>query len=76
MPIQDYLPLEQELDKLADLFEDASKSEFDEDPGLFEGRSTKASWNAQCSHAADELREELNDLIEKIEGRLHDGEFA
>jgi len=76
MPIQDHLPLEQALDKLADFFEDLSKSEFDEDPGLFEGRSTKASWNSQCSHAADALREELNVLIEKIEIQLHGGEFA
>ena len=76
MPIQDHLPMEQKLDTLADLFEELFKSEFDEDPKLFEGRSTKASWNAQCSHAADVLREELNDLIEKIEIRLHDGQFA
>ena len=52
------------------------KQLFDEDPGMFEGRSTQASWSAQVSFAGDELRKELNKVIEQIEIRLHDGQFA
>jgi hypothetical protein len=61
------------------------KQLFDEDPGLFETRfangevkvhSTQMEWSSQVSFAGDELRKELNELIEKFEIRLHNGEFA
>ena len=85
MSISDMVNIENQLDEVADEFDDTMKQLYDEDPGLFETRhsdgtvtihSTKASWNAQVSHASAELRRELNALIEKFEVRLHNGEFA
>jgi len=76
MPIQELDEMEKLLDETADCFEDTMKQLFDEDPGMFEGRSTQASWSAQVSFAGDELRKELNKVIEQIEIRLHDGQFA
>mgnify|MGYP000623866487 CR=1 FL=1 len=85
MPIQELDNMENLLDEVANEFGDIMKLMFDQDPGLFETRfgngevkvhSTKASWNVQVSHASDELRKELNALIEKFEVRLHQGEFA
>ncbi len=85
MSISDMVNIENQLDDVADEFDDMMKKLYDEDPKLFETRfgngevkvhSTKASWNTQVSHASDELRKELNALIEKFEIRLHQGEFA
>ena len=85
MSISDMVNIENQLDEVADGFDDTMKQLYDEDPGLFETRyndgtvavhSTKASWNAQVSYASEELRKELNALIEKFEVRLHQGEFA
>ena len=77
--------IENQLDGVADEFDDMMKQLYDEDPKLFETRfgngevkvhSTKASWNALVSYASDELIKELNALNEKFEIRLHHGEFA
>jgi hypothetical protein len=76
MSISDMIRIENQLDDVADEFSDMMKELFDEDPKIFEGRSTKASWNAQVDHASDELRKELNAMIEKFETKLHYGEFA
>ena len=76
MSIKDMIRMENQLDEVADKFGDMMKEVFDEDPKIFEGRSAKASWNAQVDHASDELRKELNAMIEKFETRLHYGEFA
>jgi hypothetical protein len=85
MPIQELDEMEKLLDETTDCFEDTMKQLFDEDPGLFETRfangevkvhSTQMEWSSQVSFAGDELRKELNELIEKFEIRLHNGEFA
>ena len=85
MPIQELDEMEKLLDETVDCFEDTMKQLFDEDPGLFETRfangevkvhSTQLEWSSQVSFAGDELRKELNQLIEKFEIRLHNGEFA
>ena len=85
MPIQEIPAVEFQLDNVIDAFEDTMKQLFDEDPGLFETQfangevkvhSDQASWNAQVSCAAVELREELDKLIEKFEIRTLQGEFA
>ena len=85
MPIQELDEMEKLLDETADCFEDTMKQLFDEDPGLFETRfangevkvhSPQMEWSSQVSFAGDELRKELNQLIEKFEIRLHNGEFA
>jgi len=76
MPIQELDEMEKLLEETTDCFEDTMKQLFDEDPGIFEGRSTKATWNAQVSEAGDEFHKELKKLVEKFENRLHNGEFA
>ena len=76
MSIVDMVRIENQLDEVADEFGDMMKQAFDEDPKIFEGHSTKASWNAQADHASDELRKALNAMIEKFETKLHNGEFA
>jgi len=85
MPIQELDNVEAAIDGVADCFEDTMKQLFDEDPKLFETRfangevkvhSTQMEWSSQVSFAGDELRKELNELIEKFEIRLHNGEFA
>ena len=85
MPIQELDEMENLLDETVDCFEDTMKQLYDEDPGLFETRfangevkvhSTQMEWSSQVSYAGDELRKELNKLIEKFEVRLHNGEFA
>tara|TARA_B100000424_G_scaffold115997_1_gene87465 strand:+ start:91 stop:348 length:258 start_codon:yes stop_codon:yes gene_type:complete len=85
MPLQDITEMENMLDEVTDGFQDLLKQLFTEDPGLFETQfangevkvhSTQASWNAQVSCAADELREELNRVIEQFEIRTLQGEFA
>lgn len=76
MSIQDMITIENQLDSVADVFDDTMKQLFDEDPKIFEGRSSQMDWFAQVGFASDELRKELNFLVEKFEVKLHNGEFA
>ena len=76
MPIQELDEMEKLIGETADCFEDTMKQLFDEDPKIFEGRSTQATWNAQVSEAGDEFHKALKKLVEKFEVRLHNGEFA
>ena len=84
MPLQDITEMEDMLDEVVDGFQDLLKQLFTEDPGLFSTtvggetmvHSTQASWNAQVSCAADELRGELNRVIEQFEIRALQGDFA
>ncbi|MAK20567.1 MAG: hypothetical protein CMA05_04565 [Euryarchaeota archaeon] len=75
MSIADIDVVEDSLDELADCFADKMKQVFDECPEAFEGRTSQMDWSAACSSASDDLREELNLLIEKFEMKLHDGEY-
>ena len=76
MPIQELDEMEKLIGDVTDCFEDTMKQLFDEDPGIFEGHSTQAHWNAQVSYAGDEFQTELKCLVEKFEVRLLQGEFA
>ena len=75
MSIADMDEMENLLDEVTDAFEDTMKQVFDEVPEAFEGRTSQMDWNAQVSSAADDLREDLNRLIEKFETKLHQGEY-
>lgn len=75
MSIADIDVVEDSLDELAECFADKMKQVFDECPEAFEGRTSHMDWSAACSAASDDLREELNLLIEKFENKLHDGEY-
>lgn len=76
MPIQELDEMEKLIGETTDCFEDTMKQLFNEDPEIFEGRSTQANWNTQVSSAGDEFHKALNVLVEKFEVRLHNGEFA
>ena len=76
MPIQELDEMENLIGEVTDCFEDTMKQLFDEDPGIFEGYSTKATWNAQVCYAGEEFQEALKELVEKFEVRLLQGEFV
>ena len=52
---------------------------FEEDPGLFQGRNTRESWEAAVHNAQLELDTSLiaamEDTIEEVETYLHDGQY-
>jgi hypothetical protein len=75
MSVSDVDEMEAQLDEVADCFADMMKRVFDEEPEIFTGRSTKWDWNAACSAASDDLRKELDQVIEKFEVKLHNGEY-
>ena len=75
MSISDIDEMENLLDETADCFADMMKQVFDECPEAFEGRTSHMEWSVACNAASDDLREELNRLIEKFEMKLHDGEY-
>ena len=76
MPIQELDNMESLLGEVADEFGDVMKQVFDEDPKIFEGHSTKATWNAQVDAASDAFYSEIKNLVEQFEIRLHQGEFG
>lgn len=75
MSVSDIDQMETQLDEVTECFTDMMKQVFDEEPEIFEGRSTKWDWNAACSAASDALRKELDQVIEKFEVKLHNGEY-
>jgi len=75
MPLQDHIEVENQVLKVTDTFGKLMYSLFDEDPEIFEGRSTKAEWLAQVENARLELEERINTAIEAVEILLHDGQY-
>tara|TARA_Y100001963_G_scaffold148798_1_gene227257 strand:+ start:2493 stop:2777 length:285 start_codon:yes stop_codon:yes gene_type:complete len=75
MPLQDHIEVEDQVLKVTDTFGKLMCSLFDEDPGLFEGRSTKPEWLAQVEKARIELEDRINSAIEEVEILLHDGQY-
>ena len=72
------------LIEIANMYESLMGEElYDEDPEMFQGRSTREEWIQQVGIASDELVESLeqaikdaiNRTIAENEGRLHDGQF-
>ena len=45
------------------------------DPEIFEGRSTFEEWGAQVESARADLEDELARAIERVETKLHDGQY-
>ncbi len=75
MSVSDMDTIESRVDELVDEFRDRMIQVFDEEPEIFEGRNTKLGWHAECHAASEDLEHQLNLLIERVEGKLHDGEF-
>ncbi len=76
MSIADMDDFEDLLDDVAAEFLSKMKKLFDEDPEIFDGRSTRMSWINQSERAADILRMQLDEVIGKVEVQLHNGDFC
>lgn len=46
----------------------------DDDPSM--SASGKDGWKAQCDAAAEELLEQVEELVEQLDGRLIDGQYS
>jgi len=75
MSVVDMVDMENQLGELVDAFEERMLLLFEEDPGLFKGRSTETEWKCQVKNAGLDLIEQLGTTIEKVEVRLHNGEY-
>ena len=66
--------------ELAEAFMNSMYELFQEDPGMFAGRSTQDEWESQVDEATNvleaELREAMNGVLQRIEMQLHDGQFS
>jgi hypothetical protein len=76
MSVSDMSIIESQVDDLVDEFRDLMIQTFEEEPHIFEGRNTKENWFSECQSAKHALTEEINKAIEKIETRLHNGEYS
>jgi len=75
MSVSDMKTIEDRVDELVETFRDLMIQVFDEEPEIFKGRNTKLGWSAECHAAGEDLEHQLNLLVERVEGKLHDGEF-
>ena len=81
--VSDMMPIDIEVSqassRIADQFLDSMFQLFDEDPDMFDGRSTEAEWEQQVNNARHDLeldiREAINKAIEQVEMQLHDGQY-
>ena len=64
---------------ISDLFYSDMMKMYDEDPEMFQGRSSKADWEQQVVYAQQEIdtavARAIVEAIQSVETRLHDGEF-
>jgi len=75
MSVADMKTIETQVDELVETFRDLMIQVFDKEPEIFEGRNTKLGWHTECHAASEELELQIEVLIERVEGKLHDGEF-
>ena len=75
MSVVDMVDMENQIGEVVDAFEEKMKILFEEDPGLFEGRSTEIEWKCQVTNAGLELVNRIAMEIERVETKLHNGEF-
>ena len=66
-------------DDVADRFVAQMIELFNEDPEMFEGRSTREEWKSQVDNAMDWLQDAIGfvvqEQVEMAETMLHDGQF-
>ena len=75
MSVSDMNTIEDRVDELVETFRDLMIQVFDAEPDIFKGRNTKLGWHAECHAASEDLEHQVNLLVERVEGKLHDGEF-
>ena len=82
--VADMADFEQAIDEAAEKiswkFGDAMFAVFDEEPEMFQGRSTEAQWEQQVTSAqevlAARISESISAVVEEIEMNLHDGQYS
>ena len=71
--------IEKYATQLTDNFGEDMMKLFDEDPAMFDGRSSRMEWEEQVVYAQQEMETGLAHVIEKkieeIEMQLHDGQY-
>jgi len=75
MSVADMKTIEDKVGELVETFRDLMIQVFDEEPEIFEDRNTKLGWHAECHAASEDLEHQLNIIVERVEGKLHNGEF-
>ena len=73
--VADMRDMEEAVYVLSQTFAEMMLRLFEEDPEMFEGRSTKEEWDQQVSAATDELEQTLGAAVERVETMLHDGQY-
>jgi hypothetical protein len=71
--------MENAANDMSDRFGDDMMKLFDEDPAMFDGRSSREEWEQQVVYAQQELDtgivHAIEQKIEEIETMLHDGQY-
>jgi len=67
--------MENLVGEVVDCFEEKMRTVFEEEPEIFEGRSTEAQWSAQVTNCGLDMVTAIDELIEKFEVKLHNGEY-
>ena len=75
MSITDMNEMENLIGEVVDCFEEKMKALFEEEPEMFEGRSTEQEWSSQVTNCGLDLVTAIDQLVEKFEVKLHNGEY-
>ena len=75
MSVTDMCEMENLVGEVVDCFEEKMKALYEEVPEIFEGRSTELEWNCQVTKCGLGLVTAIDDLVEKFEVKLHNGEY-
>jgi hypothetical protein len=67
--------MENLVGEVVDCFEEKMRTVFEEEPEIFEGRSTELEWKTQVTNCGLDLVVAIDELIEKFEVKLHNGEY-
>jgi len=75
MSVTDMKEMENLVGEVVDCFEEKMKVLYEETPKLFEGRSTELEWGCQVTNCGLDLITAIDELVEKFEVKLHNGEY-
>ena len=75
MSITDMNEMENLIGEVVDCFEEKMKALYEEAPEIFEGRSTEQEWSSQVTNCGLDLVAAIDELVEKFEVKLHNGEY-
>tara|TARA_R110001583_G_scaffold43355_4_gene137913 strand:+ start:759 stop:1028 length:270 start_codon:yes stop_codon:yes gene_type:complete len=75
MSVTDMNEIANLVGEVVDCFEEQMRTVFEEEPEIFEGRSTELEWKSQVTNCGLDLVVAIDELIEKFEVKLHNGEY-